>query len=77
VSLARSFCMHLARRFTKMSYPEIGRLMGGKNHATVILANRKVEDLVQRNAQIRWHGPQGNRVARAKDVLEGFLANLS
>jgi len=77
VSLARSFCMHLARRFTKMSYPEIGRLMGGKNHATVILANRKVEDLVQRNAQVRWHGPQGNRVARAKDVLEGFLANLS
>jgi len=51
--------------------------MGGKNHATVILANRKVEDLVQRNAQVRWHGPQGNRVARAKDVLEGFLANLS
>ena len=77
VSLARSFCMYLARRFTKMSYPEIGRLMGGKNHATVILANRKVTDLVERNAQIRWNGPNGNRLAQAKDVLESLIASLS
>jgi len=77
VSLARSFCMHLARRFTKMSYPEIGRLMGGKNHATVILANRKIEDLVRRNAQVRWNGPHGNRVAQAKDVLDELIARMS
>jgi len=28
VSLARSFTMYLARKYTKMSYPEIGKLMG-------------------------------------------------
>ena len=77
VSLARSFCMHLARRFTKMSYPEIGKLMGGKNHATVILANRKVEDLLSRNADVRWLGESGNRLAKAKDVLDQLVQKIS
>lgn len=77
ISLARSFCMHLARRCTRLSFPEIGRMLGGKNHATVILANRKVEDLLKRNAEIRWMGSSGNRLCRAKDVLEELLATIS
>ncbi len=77
ISTARSFCMHLARRCTRLSFPEIGRMMGGKNHATVILANRKVEDLLKRNAEIRWMGSSGNRVCRAKDVLEDLLGSIS
>ncbi|NLH17824.1 MAG: chromosomal replication initiator protein DnaA [Phycisphaerae bacterium] len=77
ISLARSFCMHLARRCTRLSFPEIGRMMGGKNHATVILANRKVEDLLKRNAEIRWIGSSGNRLCRAKDVLEELLGTIS
>jgi chromosomal replication initiator protein len=77
ISLARSFCMHLARRFTRLSFPEIGRMMGGKNHATVIMANRKVEDLLSRNAEIHWMGSNGNRICRAKDVLEEIVAVIS
>ncbi|MBN1816347.1 MAG: chromosomal replication initiator protein DnaA [Sedimentisphaerales bacterium] len=77
ISTARSFGMYLARRYTKMSYPEIGRIMGGKNHATVILANRKVEDLVQRNAQVRWIGSTGNRIAPAKDVLDQLVNTIA
>ncbi len=77
ISLARSFCMHLARRFTRLSYPEIGRMMGGKNHATVILANRKVEDLLKRNAEIHWMGENGNRACRAKDVLEAIIGEIA
>ena len=77
VSLARAFSMHLARKYTKMSYPEIGRIMGNKNHATVILANRKIEDLVSRNAEIKWIGPTGNRLARAKNVLVQLKESIS
>ena len=77
VSMARSFSMHLARKYTKMSYPEIGRLMGGKNHATVILANRKIEDLVSRNAEVRWVGPGGNRIEKAKSVFGKLRESIS
>ncbi len=77
VSTARAFCMYLARKYTRMSYPEIGRLMGGKNHATVILANRKVEDLVKRNAQVKWQSPAGNRVANARDILSQLTESIS
>ncbi len=77
VSLARSFSMHLARKYTKMSYPEIGRLMGGKNHATVILANRKIEDLVKRNAEVKWNSPAGCRIEKARPILDQLTASIS
>jgi chromosomal replication initiator protein len=70
VSLARSFSMYLARKHTRMSFPEIGRLLGNKNHATVILACRRIEDLLARNADINWLGPAGNRCASAPKVLQ-------
>lgn len=69
VSLARSFSMFLARKYTEMSFPEIGRLMGNKNHATVILACRKIEDYTSKNTEVSWKTPAGNRLAKAKDIL--------
>jgi len=69
VSLARSFSMYLARKYTNMSFPEIGRLMGNKNHATVILACRKIEDLLKGNLQVNWQSAAGNRVAKAQDII--------
>lgn len=69
VSLARHFSMYLVRNHTKMSFPEIGRFMGNKNHATVLLACKKVEEQVRTNAQLNWHGPDGNRVNKARTIL--------
>ncbi|MCK5000828.1 MAG: chromosomal replication initiator protein DnaA, partial [Anaerohalosphaera sp.] len=77
VSLARSFSMHLARKYTKMSYPEIGRLMGGKNHATVILANRKIEGIIERNAEVKWISPAGNRIEKGRAILDQLTASIS
>jgi chromosomal replication initiator protein len=77
VSMARSFSMYLARKYTKMSYPEIGRVMGNKNHATVILANRKIEDLVSRNAEVKWKSPAGPRIAKARDIYEQLMESIS
>ena len=70
IALARHFSMYLARTHTKMSSSEIGRCMGNKNHATVLLACQTVEDYIKRNAELHWEGPSGNRIVKTKTVLE-------
>ena len=69
VSLARHFAMYLTRTHTKMSSSEIGRVMGGKNHATVLVACKKVEGLLSRNEDLNWRGPNGNKVAKARAII--------
>jgi chromosomal replication initiator protein len=39
--------MYLARRLTSCSYPDIAEQFGGKDHSTVIYAERKVRTLKQ------------------------------
>ena len=77
IALARHFSMYLARKHTKMSSSEIGRCMGNKNHATVLLACQTVEDYIARNAELLWDGPTGNRVAKAKTILEHLENSIS
>ncbi len=61
IALARGIAMYLARRHTDMSYPEIGRFMGNKNHSTVILACRRISKMLQENVSARWMTPAGQR----------------
>lgn len=69
VSLARHFSMYLTRKHTNMSSSEVGRYMGGKNHATVLVACKKIDEMLQQDAEIHWDGPNGNKVARTRAVL--------
>jgi len=69
VALARHFSMYLARKHTKMSSSEIGRCMGNKNHATVLMACKKIEEQVKQNVELRWNGPAGNKISKARTVL--------
>ena len=69
VSLARHFSMYLTRKHTNMSSSEVGRYMGNKNHATVLVACKKIEEMLQRDAEINWEGPNGNKVAKACAIL--------
>ena len=77
ITLARHFSMHLARKHTKMSLPEIGRFLGNKNHASVLLANRKVEEYIKINKELHWCGPAGNKIAKAKTVLANLEESIS
>ncbi len=43
ISYPRAICMFLLRKYTDLSYPNIGRFMGGKDHSTVMVACRKIE----------------------------------
>jgi len=77
VALARHFSMYLARKHTKMSSSEIGRCMGNKNHATVLLACRKIEDQIKLNAELHWYGPAGNKISKARTVLARLEESIS
>jgi chromosomal replication initiator protein len=77
VSLARHFSMYLTRKHTNMSSSEVGRHMGNKNHATVLVACKKVEELLARDAEINWEGPNGNRVAKARLILATLEDNIT
>ena len=77
VAMARHFSMYLARKHTKMSSSEIGRFMGNKNHATVLLACKKVEGLIKQNAQLHWLGPAGNKVSKARTILTNLEESIS
>lgn len=59
VSAARSIAMYLARKQTGMSFPEIGRAMGGKNHATVLIAAQRIEQKLKDNGVIAWKTSSG------------------
>ncbi len=77
VALARHFSMYLTRKHTSMSSSEIGRVMGNKNHATVLLACKKIAELIQRNAEIHWQGPEGNKISKARTVFTQLEKSMS
>jgi chromosomal replication initiator protein len=54
LAMARAVAMFLARKHTGMSFPEIGRAMGNKNHSTVIAACQRVEVLLASGELICW-----------------------
>ena len=45
--LARQVCMYVSRRLTSHSLAEIGEFFGGRNHATVVHADRKIARAVK------------------------------
>ncbi len=62
--------MYLARKHTDMSFPEIGRFMGNKNHSTVILASRRISKMLQGNESVRWMTPAGQKEQNLAILVE-------
>ena len=77
IAMARHFSMYLARTHTKMSSSEIGRCMGNKNHATVLLACKKIEDQIKRNVELNWQSAAGNKVAKTRTILANLEESIS
>ncbi len=61
----RQLAMFLIRDLMKLSYPEIGKTFGGKDHATVIHACKKINNLLQ-------HDPETQRHLQAVKTLLGI-----
>jgi chromosomal replication initiator protein len=49
VVMARQTAMYICRRRLKLSYEELGRVFGGKDHSTVIYAVNKIKQLLVSN----------------------------
>ena len=47
ISEPRQIAMYLSRRMTKLSLQEIGGYFGGRDHTTVLHANRKIQELAK------------------------------
>ncbi len=59
IALARNVAMYLARKHTNLSFPEIARLMGNKNHTTVLLACRRITAHVDETSEVSWQTAAG------------------
>jgi len=70
IALARGIAMYLARKHTDLSFPEIGRFMGNKNHSTVILACRRIGALLNSNSPVQWLTPAGLRDKNIAIIVE-------
>ncbi|MDP6381281.1 MAG: chromosomal replication initiator protein DnaA, partial [Phycisphaerae bacterium] len=76
ITLARHITMYLARKLTSMSFPEIGRMLGGKNHATVIAACKKIEGMAKTNQPLRWVNAQGQHEMLVENLLLALSEQL-
>lgn len=53
IAFARQVAMYLSREHTGCSYPELGALFGGRDHSTVIHANKVVKEKMSKNKDFR------------------------
>ncbi len=50
----RQIAMHLARKHTALSYPELAREFGGRDHTTIVYGVQKVETDLQRDPDLAF-----------------------
>jgi chromosomal replication initiator protein len=53
ISQPRMLAMYLARKHTQAAYSEIGEYFGGRNHSTVMSAEKKISQWVSEQAEVR------------------------
>lgn len=66
VSHPRMVAMFLARKHTSASYGDIGQYFGGRNHSTVVAAEKKVRGWMQANEELSL----GERRVRVRELVE-------
>ena len=66
IARPRQIAMYLAKNLTSLSYPEIGRSFGNRDHTTIMHAVRKVEELMISDTAL------SDDVSLLKSVLSDF-----
>jgi chromosomal replication initiator protein len=64
--------MFLARKHTAASYGDIGAHFGGRNHSTVVAAEKKVRQWLQTDAELAL----GQRRLRVREIVERVERDL-
>lgn len=65
VALPRQVVMYLLREEANVSLPQIGEVMGGRDHTTVIYACEKVADMIERDDRLR------KQITQIRETLYG------
>jgi chromosomal replication initiator protein len=73
VSHPRMVAMFLARKHTASSYADIGKHFGGRNHSTVVAAEKKVRGWLADNAELSL----GERRVRVRELVERVERDLA
>ena len=66
VSHPRMVAMYLARKHTTLSYGDIGTYFGGRNHSTVVAAEKKTRQWLEKNEELSL----GERRVRVRELIE-------
>ncbi len=53
VVVPRQAAMHLMREVTQLSFPQIGEILGGRDHTTVIYGTEKFQERLQKDPQLQ------------------------
>ena len=78
IALPRAIAMFMSRRLTKSAYREIGMYFGGRDHSTVVAAERKIAGWVASGESVGLPTScQGKTVAELIDELEQRLLALA
>lgn len=72
VCQARMIAMYLSRHLLKVSFNEIGTHFGGRNHSTVVTAERKVREWIKRDEQF----PVATQMWAISDLLSNIEQQL-
>ena len=72
VSHPRMLAMFLARQHTAAAYSSIGAHFGGRNHSTVVAAEKKVRKWLQENSELAL----GERRVRVRELVERVERDL-
>ncbi len=72
ISHPRMLAMYLARKHTTSAYSEIGGHFGGRNHSTVVAAEKKVRQWLQEDAELAL----GERRVKVRELVERVERDL-
>jgi chromosomal replication initiator protein len=64
--------MYLSRKHTTSAYSEIGGFFGGRNHSTVVAAEKKVRQWLQADGELAL----GERRVRVRELVERVERDL-
>ena len=65
-SYPRMLAMYLARKHTSATYSEVGKHFGGRNHSTVVAAEKKARQWLKDNITLQL----GKRILPVRDIVE-------
>ncbi len=71
VAVPRQIAMYLLREEANLSLPQIGEMLGGRDHTTVMYGCDKVADLMERDARLR------RQVVSLREHLYGVSSRLA